>query len=306
MHRQGFSTIKRNVLLFLTAAAAAVFQGVVANPASAHSLGVTATATCSQNAPVINYTVTSWDPGVVGSNAKITVSFNGVLVDTEAFTTATTPPNQFSGTKPAPTTGLVTVDVVAVDDWADAFPGGQTNSTSVTVPTDCAPPPPPSACTVTQGGWGAPAHGHNAGATLNAKFATTFPSGATIGGSPFKALFTSAQAVRNFLPQGGPPSMLNATSINPTSTSAGVFAGQVLALDLNVNILGVGSLTLSGTGTSLDGSTVSAVLAAANVALSGGALPSGFSFSSLNDLIDLLNSSFDGCVTSSWAATHLH
>jgi hypothetical protein len=178
---------------------------------------------------------------------------------------------------------------------------------SVTVPTNCAPPPPATGCSVTQGGWGAAAHGNNPGAFLNASFATAFPSGVTIGGSPFALLFTSAQNIRNFLPQGGPPSYLISSATNPTSSSAGVFAGQVLALDLNVALYSLGSLTLSGTGTSLDGSTVSAVLAAANLALAGGALPSGFvSYSSLNDLIDNLNQSFDGCVRSGWAATHLH
>lgn len=162
-------------------------------------------------------------------------------------------------------------------------------------------------CTVTQGGWGAPAHGNNPGTMLNAAFPTLYPTGVTIGGiNTLK--FTSAAAVRNFLPQGGPPSFLNASAINPIArTSAGVFAGQVLALQLNVNIFNFGSLILTGTGTSLDGDTVAQVLAAANTALGGGPLPIGFaSFSRLNDLVDALNSSFDGCVPDGFALTHLH
>ena len=163
-----------------------------------------------------------------------------------------------------------------------------------------------SGCTVTQGGWGAPAHGNNPGTFLNSKFSTVFPSGVTIGGT-FHLLFTSADAIRAFLPQGGPPAALTSSATNPTTrTSAGVFAGQVLALQLNVDLEGFGSLVLTGTGTSLDGKTVAQILASANIALGGGALPAGFTFSSLNDLIDNLNSAFDGCVPDAFATAHLH
>lgn len=161
-------------------------------------------------------------------------------------------------------------------------------------------------CTVTQGGWGAPPHGNNPGALLSSKFSTVYPSGVTIGGTN-TLHFTSAAAIGAFLPQGGPPAALTSSVTDPTSrTSAGVFAGQVLALQLNVDINGFGSLVLSGTGTSLDGKTVAQILSAANIALGGGPLPSGFSYSSLNDLIDNLNSAFDGCVANSFATTHLH
>ncbi|HEV8416616.1 MAG TPA: hypothetical protein VGQ49_23680 [Bryobacteraceae bacterium] len=161
-----------------------------------------------------------------------------------------------------------------------------------------------SGCTVTQGGWGAAPHGNNPGAFLAAHFPA---AGVTIGGSPFFLHFSSAVSVQNFLPQGGIPGALTASATNPTSgTSAGVFAGQVLALQLNVQLEGFGSLVLTGTGTSFDGKTVADVLAAANLALAGGALPSGFTYSSLNDLVDALNNSFDGCVAGSWATAHLH
>jgi hypothetical protein len=161
-------------------------------------------------------------------------------------------------------------------------------------------------CTVTQGGWGAPAHGNNPGAFLNSKFSTVYPSGVVTIGGNFQLLFTSPGAIRAFLPQGGPPFDLTANATNPTTSSAGVFAGQVLALQLNVDLKGFGSLFLTGTGTSLDGKTVAQILASANTALGGGALPAGFTFSSLNDLIDKLNSAFDGCVPDSFAAAHLH
>jgi hypothetical protein len=111
-----------------------------------------------------------------------------------------------------------------------------------------------------------------------------------------------SSAMENTPSSGHRPSATNPT----TRTSAGVFAGQVLALQLNVDLEGFGSLVLTGTGTSLDGKTVAQILASANIALGGGALPAGFTFSSLNDLIDNLNSAFDGCVPDAFATAHLH
>jgi len=163
--------------------------------------------------------------------------------------------------------------------------------------------PPFTGCTVTQGGWGAKPHGNNPAAFL----AAHFPGGGVIiGSAPNLLTFSSAAAVGNFLPQGGPPGTLTASATDPTGSTAGVFAGQVLALSLNVQLKQFGTAVLTGTGTSLDGKTVTQILAAANLALSGGALPSGFTISSLNNLVDLLNNSFDGCVATTWGTAHLH
>jgi hypothetical protein len=216
---------------------------------------------------------------------------------TNALVTAALTHNSF-----VPTAGQI---VAVLLDGGDGLANNHTDVQSliieVTVPRQF------TGCTVTQGGWGAPAHGNNPGTVLNAAFPVVYPAGVTIG-SINTLHFTSSNAVRNFLPQGGPPSFLNTSAIDPTArTSAGVFAGQVLALQLNVDIEGLGSLVLSGTGTGLDGDTVAQVLAAANIALGGGGLPAGFaSYSSLNDLIDNLNGSFDGCVADGFASSHLH
>jgi len=184
--------------------------------------------------------------------------------------------------------------------------GGTIKSTWSATESPIAQPKLFTGCTVTQGGWGSPARS-NPGTFLNANFFPTYGvGGVTIGGLN-NLRFTTANDVRAFLPQGGPPSFLNSSAVNPTSrTSAGVFAGQVLALQLNVDLEGLGSLKLTGTGTPFDGQTVSQVLAAANIALGGGPLPAGFaSYSALNDLIDQLNGSFDGCVADAWANAHL-
>ena len=71
-------------------------------------------------------------------------------------------------------------------------------------------------------------------------------------------------------------------------------------------ILGsISGLVLQGTGGSLDGQTVAAILAAAEQALGGGALPAGYTLSNLNNLVDELNNAFDNCNPSDWAQTHL-
>jgi hypothetical protein len=117
------------------------FQLVMAGTASAHFLMVTASASCVNNAAVISYTATSWNQtDFTGTNPEIDILFNGFKVDAQPFTLATTPKNQFSGQKPAPSgTTTVAVEGVAVDPWGDGFPSGQTSEVTVTVPTDCAP-----------------------------------------------------------------------------------------------------------------------------------------------------------------------
>lgn len=156
------------------------------------------------------------------------------------------------------------------------------------------PPTPFTGCTVTQGGWHATPHGNNPGTLLATDFPTVYPAGVTIGGT-FTLTFDSAGAVRAFLPAGGTPGALTSSATDPTSSAAGVFAGQVLALRLNVDLEHYGSVVISGTGTTFDGKTVADVLAAANIALGGGPLPTGFTISSLNDLVDSLNQKFDNC-----------
>ena len=174
-------------------------------------------------------------------------------------------------------------------------------------------------CTFTQGGWGAVAHGGNVGVTLAAGFATVYPAGVEVGipGAAGRSMrFTSAAAITAYLPAGGTPATLTADLTNPTSSSSGVFGGQVLALRLNVDFSAagitanplfgpVGALKLSDAGSSLDGQTVAQILAAAQTALGGGALPAGYTISGLNDLVTDLNEAFDNCVPTSWAQAHL-
>jgi hypothetical protein len=157
--------------------------------------------------------------------------------------------------------------------------------------------PPSNFITVTQGGWGAPPNGNNPGAFLVANFASLpspFFIGCTTG---FTLTFTSAGAIEAFLPQGGPPGVLDASATNPTSrTSAGVFAGQVLALQLNVSFSNAGKLPpgLAGFVVPGLGVTVGQVLADANKALGGCGFPSyAPTASQLNDIVTSINEMFD-------------
>ncbi len=126
--------LRRVACLFLMGA-------VMSGMAWAHSLTVTASVSCVNGAPVISYSAVSWNPGGTGgSNTEIDIFFNGVKVDSQPFSLATTPQDQFSGQKPAPSgTNTVIVDAVANGVWDDAFPNGQDSSVTVNVPNNCNP-----------------------------------------------------------------------------------------------------------------------------------------------------------------------
>lgn len=163
-----------------------------------------------------------------------------------------------------------------------------------------APAPQAPYKTFTQGGWGAKPSGNNPGRLLADKFASVYPDGFVRIGDTKWLKFTSAYAIQKFLPQGGTPARLYTSHTNPMSQLS-VFAGQVLALQLNVDFSRLG-FTRTGLGNlivvsgELEGSTVAEVLALANSVLGGGALPSGLSLSELNSVVAKINENFDGGV----------
>jgi len=112
-------------------------QALMAGNAWAHSLEISASASCVDGVATIEYTVT--EPNGYAHN-NIEVTFNGVYVGTGAVSFYD---NSFSGTAPAPS-GSVVVTATAVGPWVDGTTGGQTASTTVDVPSNCTPPPPPS------------------------------------------------------------------------------------------------------------------------------------------------------------------
>lgn len=153
--------------------------------------------------------------------------------------------------------------------------------------------------TYTQGGWGAAPKGANPATVLQNNFGMLFPNGVTVGGKR-TVTFTTFSAVNGFLPAGGTAGVLAANATNPTTTGAGVFAGQVLTLKLNVACSQAG-VTRNGLGArivatgKLSGYTVDRVLALANLVLGGEttALPSGVTVSDLNDVVTRINEDYD-------------
>jgi hypothetical protein len=118
------------------AALTIVFQALMTGTAFAHAVTVSATAACSDGAAVISYT--SADPDHQYAHNAIDISFNGSVVATGKYAS---PSFSFSGSAPSPSpSGTVIVMAFANGLWADSYPGGQSASVSVAIPTDCAPP----------------------------------------------------------------------------------------------------------------------------------------------------------------------
>jgi hypothetical protein len=109
--------------------------------------------------------------------------------------------------------------------------------------------------TYTQGGWGSTPAGNNPGKFLQDNFTILYGAtgGVTVGkktGAPYAVTpnflkLTSAMKVEIFLPAGGKPSNLIRNYTDEASTSAGVFGGQVLALEISVDFSNAGK-TRSG------------------------------------------------------------
>jgi len=156
--------------------------------------------------------------------------------------------------------------------------------------------------TQTQGGWGTVAQGNNPGAYRDAHFSDAFPNGVTIGTGGNSAHFSSTYAVQEFLPQGGTPGALMTNYLNPLSTNAGVFGGQVLALSLSVGFdladedFGESDTYLKDAiindgASPFYGMTVQAVLNLANSFLGTG-YAGGYSASELNEVVSKINESY--------------
>ena len=151
--------------------------------------------------------------------------------------------------------------------------------------------------TFTQGGWGSPSNS-TPGRIRDLYFNEVFPNGLVVGGA-YKLTLTSAKDVKDFLPAGGTSAAFNKDYTNPDKTSAGVLAGQIVALTLNVaydaagkigsNSTNLGDLIIqSGT---FEGKTVNQFLAIANQAIGGAS--TGYTYSQINNAATAINENFD-------------
>jgi hypothetical protein len=199
-----------------------------------------------------------------------------------------------------------------------SLPGENSTSTTITTTTSTVKPTTTtiipvvpcassSACTYTQGGWGAKPSGNNPGKLLSDNWATITGGTLQVGSGRYSIRFTSAKAVENYLPAGGRGALLSRNYTNPTSTSSGVLGGQLTALKLNVL---ASDARVTGNGTSVRlgdlyvrngpfaGDTVREFLRFAERILGKdptASLPSGATISSLTDTADSLNRAYDGC-----------
>jgi len=177
-----------------------------------------------------------------------------------------------------------------------------TGSNSATASTSCQTG---SGCphhTYTCNGWNASGCNGNPGALLQQNFNKCYSNGSvSIGGyGGYSLTFTNANAVGNFVLQGGSPWTLGSSATNPASSSAGVFAGDVLALRLNIDFSNAG-ITEAGfanrvvTSGPLQGYTVAQVMTLANQVLSGQwwDLPWGMQVSDLDNVVSTINSNYE-------------
>jgi hypothetical protein len=150
-------------------------------------------------------------------------------------------------------------------------------------------------------------------------FDQIYPMGLTVGGANF-ILFTAGDSGHNvlsFLPSTGPAAALNATLVDPTSSSSGIFGGQVVGLAFNIDFsdagytlgsLGIpfGDLILhdlTGPIAGLNGDDLRQFFDVTNIALGGG--NAGYAITDLSALLMQVNGSFEGGFTNAFGDDHL-
>ncbi len=155
---------------------------------------------------------------------------------------------------------------------------------------------------------------------LNSYFKNAFCNGMEIGQYTSKAgdgyKWTSTSNLKSFLKCTGTNGDIKYDRFNPTNLNGGggTLAVQTAVLTLNIGFGklpingmpdGLGDLLYVKAGDSLNGKTVSEILAIANDVLGGQALPEGYSYYSLKNLITNLNTAFDYGTPNTWAMTYL-
>jgi hypothetical protein len=164
--------------------------------------------------------------------------------------------------------------------------------------------------TATETQWGD--GGSSAGASLAANFSANYAAAGLAVGGTRTMTFTSANAVFEYLPTAGSPAALDGSLINPLTSASGDFGGEVVALQLNVDLssalgnkVSLGGLRICGFAAvpSLNGQTVEQFLTTANVILGGGS--ASFGAGTASAVATLINSAFQDGSPSTFAQEHL-
>ena len=228
-----------------------------------------------------------------------------------------------TGSPSAAPTGIPTTQPTAA-------PTGTPTGSPTVAPTTLAPvgtPPPTVAptsinceyCGFSQGGYGAACRGQSmlSCPTIIATIKTNnvspaclrdrcFLASITLGNSSFTGgravTFTTAMAINRFLPAGGTPGVFALSATNPTSTSAGVFAGQLLTAMLNQRFFQSSDLNqlyfspgCLGVAPILLDYSIAEIIYIANQVIAGSSLYPGFTPSILNNALSLFNPRFERC-----------
>jgi hypothetical protein len=266
---------------------------------------ITTTGTVTFSNPVI---------AIMGTTATVTVDYDG---GTAGGTI----------TNCAHLTGTGQNVLVEQDQFPNIMPIDLTACDTQTVgPHSCAPGAPGCGwedgdmVSYAQDSWGGDPSTSTAAALLLSRFDFVYPTGSVEvginGPTGFSMIFTSAASVLDYQPSSGGPDPLNADLLDPTSTSSGVFGGNVLALRLDVDFdasgdiagtanLAFGDLRLCGlTATpAYNGLTVRQFLGQMNIALGGG--PVAYSFQTVSQLTADVTAAFEGGAASAFAQQHL-
>jgi len=155
-----------------------------------------------------------------------------------------------------------------------------------------AEPPTQPCVTFTQGGWG----GMGTVELLD-RFSEAYPQGLAVGSNHWLR-FDSGDEIGRFLPQGGRPgTLINNYDPPRKRTEAGVFAGQVVALRLNVDYSDAGLLPpgLAGhriTQGTFEGWTAGDLLNFAEQVLGGDSDDMTYTFSELSDACTAINENY--------------
>jgi hypothetical protein len=129
--------------------------------------------------------------------------------------------------------------------------------------------------------------------------------------------FTSAASVLTYLPAAGAAGPLTTSLLNPAVSASGVFGGDVVTLELNVDFSNAGFLhgtsstpfanliltNFNGALSGFNGLTVGQFLAIANTCLGAGSCPYGLD--NVAEIADELDASFEAGTVSTFANSNL-